>query len=88
MPDHVEEKDFTLRLVFRTAFAEGYEGDLDGYVWAEEASAISAAAVRAASAAVRAFPGWRIVAGNRGRPAEDEITLEVTRRIEADGSTK
>ncbi len=84
MVDHVEEREFTLRLVFRCVFAEGYEGDLDGYAWADEATVISAEAVRGAATALRAHPGWRIVPGNRGRAAEDEITLELTKRFEAD----
>jgi hypothetical protein len=84
MVDHVEEREFTLRLVFRCAFAEGYEGDLDGYAWADEATAISAEAVRAAAMAIRAHTGWRVVPGNRGRSAEDEITLELTKHFAPD----
>jgi hypothetical protein len=83
MPDHVEEREFTLRLVFRSVFAEGYEGEVDGFAWTPEADAIAAEAVRAAAAVLRAHAGWRVVAGNRGRPAEDEITLELTQRFEA-----
>jgi hypothetical protein len=81
MPEHVEEREFTLRLVFRCTFAEEYEGELDGFAWAEEAEAISAEAVRAASAAIRKHVGWRVVAGNRGRAPEEEVTLEVNKRF-------
>lgn len=84
MVDHVEEREFTLRLVFRCVFAEGYEGNLDGYAWADEATVISAEVVRAAATTLRAHAGWRVVPGNRGRSAEDEITLELTKSFAAD----
>jgi len=32
--------------------------------------------------AIRAHDAWRVVPGNRGRAAEDEITLELTRRFD------
>ena len=32
----VEERDFTLRLDLRCTFEEGYDGELDGYVWLRE----------------------------------------------------
>jgi hypothetical protein len=82
MADHVEEREFTLRLVFRTAFSEDYEGERDGLAWTDEADAIIAAAVRAASAAIRNAPDWKVTAGNRGRPTEDEVTLEISRRLD------
>lgn len=82
MTTYVEEREFSLRLVFRCEFPEDYEGDLDGYAWAaRDVPTLTAACVRAAAGAVRAHGGFRVVATNRGRPAEDEVTLELTRAV-------
>ncbi len=79
MPDHVEEREFTLRLQVRCTFPEGYEGDADGYVWWEEFPSLAAEIVRAAQQIVARRPGWKSRTANRGRSAEDEVTLVVER---------
>jgi hypothetical protein len=81
--DHVEEREFVLRLELRCPFPEDYDGDEDGFVWAESFAPIAAEIVKAASAAIRARPGWKVRAGNRGRPVEEEITLLVERVVTA-----
>jgi hypothetical protein len=73
--DHVEEREFTLRFQVRCSFPEGYEGDADGFEWWEEFPSLAAEIVRAASQIVARRPGWTVRAANRGRPAEDEVTL-------------
>ena len=78
--DHVEEKEFTLRLQVRRVFPEGYEGDADGYAWWEEFPPVAAEVVRAA-AQILAAKGYRVRPSNRGRPAEEEVTLIVERQL-------
>jgi hypothetical protein len=77
--DYVEEREFNLRFEVRCAFPPDYQGELDGYAWAEEWKPLAAEIVRAAAAAVAARPGWRVRPANRGRPSEDEVTLVVER---------
>jgi hypothetical protein len=76
--DHVEEKEFTLRLEVRCVFPENYEGDNDGYAWWEEFPAAAAEIVSAAARSLAAR-GWSVRAANRGRPADEEVTLVVER---------
>jgi hypothetical protein len=77
--DHVEEREFTLRLQVRCVFPEGYEGDADGYVWAEDLPA-AAGEIVAAAARLLAARGFQVRPSNRGRPADEEVTLIVERR--------
>jgi hypothetical protein len=77
--DYVEQKEFTLRFELRCDFPDDYDGDADGYQWAEEFPAIASEIVQTAAAIVRRRPGWSVRAGNRGRPADEEVTLVVTR---------
>ena len=81
--EHIEEREFVLRLELRCAFPEDYDGDEDGYAWFEAFRPMAAEIAHAAAAAVRARPGWRIRPGNRGRPADEEILL-IVERIPAD----
>jgi hypothetical protein len=79
MPDHIEEREFTLRLQVRCTFPEGYEGEADGYAWWEEFPSLAAELVRAAQQLVARRDGWKVRAANRGRPPEEEVTLLVER---------
>lgn len=72
---YVEEREFNLRLVLRCEFPEDYEGELDGYVWADEVPEISNEIVRSAIALLTRRASWTVSGGNRGRPTEDEVTL-------------
>ena len=82
--EHVEEREFVLRLELRCTFPADYDGDEDGYAWAEAFHPIAAEITRAAAAAVRAQPGWRVRPGNRGRPADEEVLLIVDRVVATD----
>jgi hypothetical protein len=82
--EHVEEREFVIRLELRCAFPEDYEGDEDGFAWYEAFRPIAGEIARAAAAAVRARPGWRVRPGNRGRPADEEVLLIVDRVVPAD----
>jgi hypothetical protein len=72
---YVEERTFTLRLELRREFPDDYQGEEDGYAWAEEIGPLSAELVAAAVSAVQRRPGWRVRPGNRGRPADEEALL-------------
>jgi hypothetical protein len=76
--DYVEEREFTLRFELRCEFPEGYEGDADGYEWLKDFPAIAAELVQSAGAVIRRHPGWSVRPANRGRPADEEVTLVVT----------
>jgi hypothetical protein len=82
MASYVEERTFDLHLLLRVEFPEDYDGDLDGYAWAEEVPAVAAEVVRAAVAAIARRPGWRVRPGNRGRPADEEVTLVLDRAVD------
>jgi hypothetical protein len=79
MMDHIEEREFTLRLQVRCTFPEGYEGDADGYAWWEEFPSLAAEIVQSARRIVAQRTGWSSRPANRGRSAEDEVTLVVER---------
>jgi hypothetical protein len=76
--DHVEEKEFTLRLQVRCVFPEEYEGDADGYAWWEEFPSVAAEIVSAAGR-IAATRGFTVRAANRGRPADEEVSLILER---------
>jgi hypothetical protein len=79
----VEERDFTLRLDLRCTFADGYDGELDGYAWLRDfRDHVAPRVVEAAVRAIRAHPEWTVRPGNRGRALEDEVTLVVERRLD------
>ena len=78
---YVEEREFVLRFELRCPFPDDYDGDEDGYAWTEAWAPIAAEIVQAATLALRNHPGWRVRAGNRGRPVEDEVTLVVERQL-------
>jgi hypothetical protein len=77
--DYVEQREFTLRFELRCEFPDDYEGDADGYHWAEEFPAIAAEIVHSAAAIVRRHPGWTVRPANRGRASDEEVTLVLTR---------
>jgi hypothetical protein len=71
---YVEEKTFTVRLELRCEFPDDYQGEEDGYQWAEAIAPLAAEVVRAAADAARRR-GWSVRTGNRGRPSDEEVTL-------------
>jgi hypothetical protein len=76
---YTEEREFNVHLVLRCEFPEDYEGELDGYVWAEDVPRITGEVVSAVVAALSRRPEWKLRGGNRGRPTEDEVTLVLER---------
>lgn len=78
---HVEEKEFTLRIELRCAFADDYQGDDDGYAWVGDTRPMLSAVIAAAAQALARHPGWKVRPANRGRSSEDEVTLIVERTV-------
>lgn len=76
---YVEQRDFTLRIELRCAFPETYDGDDDGYAWTEGLQPALAEIVRAAAAILAQRGGFRVHPANRGRPADEEVTLVAER---------
>ncbi|MDX2019531.1 MAG: hypothetical protein SF187_04770 [Deltaproteobacteria bacterium] len=79
MANYVEQREFTLRLELQCSFPDDYTGENDGYEWAKDAAPLTAAVVAAAMKAASQFPGWSVRPRNRGRSAEDEVTLVLQR---------
>jgi hypothetical protein len=75
---YVEERTFTVRLELRCEFPDDYEGEEDGYEWAKEVAPLAGEIVAAAAAAARKG-GWSVRPTNRGRPADEEVTLVLER---------
>lgn len=83
--NYSEEKEFTVRLVMRCNFPDDYEGELDGYAWAEEVPAVAGEVVRAVIGVLGKHRAWKLHGGNRGRSPEDEVTLVLERQLDREG---
>jgi hypothetical protein len=79
---YVEQREFSLRIELRCAFPEDYEGDADGYAWVEEVQPALAEIVRAAAAILAQRGSFRVHPANRGRPADEEVTLVAERIVD------
>jgi len=75
---YVEERTFTVRLELRCEFPDDYECEEDGYEWAKEVAPLAGEIVAAAAEAARKG-GWSVRPANRGRPADEELTLVLER---------
>ena len=75
---YVEEKTFTIRLELRCEFPDDYQGEEDGYAWAQALAPLATEIVQAAATAARRG-GWSVRSGNRGRPSEEEVMLILER---------
>ena len=75
---YVEEKTFTIRLELHCEFPDDYDGEEDGYEWVKDTGAMTGEIVGAAAVAARKA-GWSVRPANRGRPADEEITLVLDR---------
>ena len=78
---YVEEREFTFRLELVREFGEDYQGDADGYAWAEELRPLTGEMLHALIQ-VATRHGWSVQPRNRGRSSEDEVTLVLSRREE------
>jgi hypothetical protein len=78
---HAEERDFVFHLKLRAEFPDDYEGDADGYAWAQDIPALTAEMLRALVAVVARHPSWTVRPTNRGRSSEEEVSLIVERKF-------
>ncbi len=85
---YVEEKEFVLRLEARCEFPDDYDGEDDGYAWVEGFQPLAAEIVRAAAAVLARHPEWRVRTSNRGRPADEEVTLVIDRIVANESEMK
>ncbi|HVY37428.1 MAG TPA: hypothetical protein VHM31_05815 [Polyangia bacterium] len=76
---YTEQRDFTLRIELRREFPENYDGEEDGYAWVDDVQPALAEIVRAAAAILAQRRGFRVHPANRGRAAEEEVTLVAER---------
>lgn len=75
---HREERDFSVHLHLSAEFPEDYEGDDDGFVWAERFERlVKPRLVAAVFEALRAEPGWSALAAPRGHHPERALDLDV-----------
>jgi hypothetical protein len=81
MPEltYSEAREFVLRVEVRCAFPADYDGDDDGYAWWSALEPATAEIVRAAASILARQTGCRVRPANRGRPADEEVTLVVER---------
>jgi hypothetical protein len=81
---HREERDYSIVVHAVAEFAEDYTGDEDGFAWHEHFEhRIKPRLVAAVLEALRAEPGWKIIAAPRGRDPERALELDVIREFSA-----
>lgn len=81
MADHSEEREFVIRLEAKRSFSPAYDGEADGFEWAErEFAPMNAAVVSAVVQVLRQYEGWSIRPRNRGVPSDAEVTLVLEKR--------
>lgn len=77
---HREERRFVVEIHLSADFDEHYEGDDDGYAWANRWDEVVRPRVaRAVFDALRSDAGWRVVAAPRGRNPGDVLEIAVER---------
>jgi hypothetical protein len=80
--DYVEEKELEIRIRFRAAFSESYQGDDDGYEWWDRIEAsLRQRLQRAVIEALAAEKGFRITPVSRGH-AESRVYEVLVERVE------
>ena len=78
--EYTEEKTFEIRVRFRMAFPDSYEGDDDGYAWWERFDAQTRPKLtRAVLEALAAEHGWRVTPVSRGHAQDEAYELLVER---------
>ena len=80
---HREERTFSIHLHVAAEFSEEYEGEEDGYAFFERfETAIKPRVVKAVFDALRAEPGWRVIASPRGIDPSVGVELAVERLVQ------
>ncbi len=80
---HREEQTFTIELQIIAEFPDDYQGDEDGYAWAQRFEReLRPELVRALFEAVRRTPGWTAIAAPRGRDPSRALEIELRPDLE------
>lgn len=75
---HREERSFAVELALVAEFDDAYEGDEDGFKWAERFEAqVKPRLVAAVTEALRADPKFQLLAAPRGKDPERTLELEL-----------
>ncbi|RYZ09374.1 MAG: hypothetical protein EOO73_03500 [Myxococcales bacterium] len=75
---HREERSFSIELALVAEFDEAYEGDEDGFAWAERFDALlKPRLVAAITEALNADPRFQVRAAPRGKDPERTLELEL-----------
>jgi hypothetical protein len=75
---HREERSFAIELALVAEFGETYEGDEDGFAWAERFEAVlKPRLVAAVTDALRSDPKFQLLAAPRGKDPERTLELEL-----------
>lgn len=77
-----------VHIVVRCDFTDDYEGDRDGYAWADAMPGITQDVLGAVLTALRGRPGWTLRGGSRGRSPEDEVMLVLEKTYGAGSSER
>lgn len=73
--EYTEERSFLIRLEAQARFPEDYDGEADGYAWAEEFDRLKARIYAAVMRELAQAPAFSAHPANRGRPADEEVTI-------------
>lgn len=80
--DYREERELVIRLHLSADFAEGYEGEDDGYEWYQRFDRdVRPELLRAIVRVLSAEGAYRITPINRGLDAHEELELSVERIV-------
>jgi hypothetical protein len=75
---HREERSFAIELSLVAEFDEAYEGDEDGFAWAERFEALlKPRLVAAVTDALRGDPKFQLLAAPRGKDPDRTLELEL-----------
>jgi len=75
---HREERSFAIELSLVAEFDESYEGDEDGFAWADRFDAVlKPRLVAAVTEALRGDPNFQLLAAPRGKDPERALELEL-----------
>jgi hypothetical protein len=81
---HREEREFSIVVHAVAEFEDDYTGDEDGFAWHERFErSVKPRLVAAVFDALRADPGFRVVAAPRGRDPERALEVDLTFQVPA-----
>ena len=73
--DYKEERTFVIRLQGQAEFPPDYDGEADGYGWTDEFDRLKSRVYAAIMRELALSPSFTAHPANRGRPADEEVTI-------------